>query len=143
MMGKREWGSASAWALCLLFFVVMAGMSLAMICYAAQRTTREYQHEMRLELAAESRLEEFAAAVERDAKRGDTFDEGKEEKVGVSLSAGAIPIESWVVVKRQGARLYCVAVARERDVDSWNRRRTVRGMLEKKEGGYVWIGWRP
>lgn len=143
MNGNTEAGFASAWALCLIFFILLAGVGLIANSFTVQRTTREYQRETRLDLMAESRLEAFAAKVERDAKQGDAFLEGKEQTKDREVSSGPIPIESWIVVRRQGKRLYCAAVAREHRVDGWDRRRTARTILERKEAGYVWIGWRP
>ena len=149
MRRNGERGFASAWALCLLFFVLLMGMNLAAICYGVQSTTLEYERETRLELMAESRLEAFAAAMERDTAGGDAI-VGKEQQERTDqrkIFAAAIPIETRIAVRRQGPRLYCVAVAwetdaagKERKDDKWKRRKAVRGILERKETGYVWVG---
>ena len=143
-MRRDEQGMVSILGLCLLFVMLLFGMTLMYAAGNCMETERNFQEEAQLRLAAESGMEEAALQVEKE-------DAADLDRVGAFPNADCIyeaevfpGIHVMTYASRRENRLELLARAKR--FDAVSRRtscRSVHGCMEKKGEHYVWYGWLP
>lgn len=165
MINGRERGLASVLGLALLLLVTLLGLGLWQLVSSGLQDSSEALQEMRLRLAAESALEK--AAVRIEASNGGA--DGGIEPLELPKEVGKMPplllretcspeqgepieVQVFLVqLKEEPAQQAILEAwaALPRDSWGWQRRKVVRGLLEKEAakegetGDYVWKGWLP